>query len=78
MADVRGAAYAVDLLAPCSECDKVVYADRCIAKSCMKLMTMEGDIALRRLLQNQQVVLFCSCKQQSHICQPNWLSVIFL
>lgn len=63
MADVGATAYAVDLLAPRSECDKVVYANWCIAKSCMKLITVEGDVALRRLLQNQQVVLFRSCKQ---------------
>lgn len=78
MADIRDTAYTVDLLAPSSECDKVVYANWCIAKSRMKLITVKGDVALGRLLQNQQVVLFCFCKEQSHICQPDWLSVVFL
>lgn len=50
MADIRDTAYAVDLLAPSSECDKVVYANWCIAKSRVKLITVEGDVALGRLL----------------------------
>lgn len=53
MADIRDTAYAVDLLAPSSECDKVVYANWCIAKPSVKLITVEGNVALGRLLQDQ-------------------------